>query len=101
MRTYFADVALADGRSLLVEYSYAHGGSDYFAGGCWNPGDPDECEVVKAYAKVPLLLRWLWRLLFKTDDWEVRLSDADHDLVVEKLYEKHEPDEPDYDVERD
>ena len=30
---------------IVVPYDYRPGGSDYFAGGCWNPGDPAEVET--------------------------------------------------------
>jgi hypothetical protein len=32
-----------------VPYSYSEGCDDYFAGGCWNPGDPIEIETGLAY----------------------------------------------------
>lgn len=33
-----------DGTEVMVCYRLAGGGSDFFSGGCWNPGDPLEIE---------------------------------------------------------
>ncbi|MDH7638926.1 hypothetical protein [Sphingomonas oryzagri] len=30
---------------IVVPYSFSGGCNDYFAGGCWNPGDPAEVEI--------------------------------------------------------
>lgn len=38
------DVASVD---IMVDYDYRGGGFDYFAYGCWNPGDPCEIEITR------------------------------------------------------
>lgn len=50
-RTFTAEEfpGLPDGAEVEVEFNYRYGSSDYFAGGCWNPGDPSEIEVGEAY----------------------------------------------------
>ena len=34
---------------IEVPYNYRGGGHDYFAGGCWNPGDDPEVEIGVAW----------------------------------------------------
>lgn len=43
------DFIRADGTEVLVTYRLGGGGGDYFAGGCWMPGDDLEVEFDKAY----------------------------------------------------
>jgi hypothetical protein len=40
---------LTAGAEVEVEFSYRPGSSDFFAGGCWNPGDSPELKVGAAY----------------------------------------------------
>jgi len=38
------DFTREDGTEVMVCYRIRGGGGDFFAGGCWNPGDPIEIE---------------------------------------------------------
>ena len=38
-----------DGTEVMVTFRLLGGGSDFFAGGCWHPGDPIEVEFDKVY----------------------------------------------------
>jgi len=68
---------------IEVPYTYRGGGTDYFAGGCWNPGDAAEVELDTAW--------------FVNDDGErceVDLLEAEYEKVEQHIYEN--PPEPDY-----
>jgi hypothetical protein len=68
---------------ICVPYSFSGGGHDYFAGGCWNPGDPVEVETGTAY--------------FIDDDGvrcEVNLTEAETARV--ELHIAENPPEPDF-----
>lgn len=38
------DYTRKDGTEVMVCYRMTGGGTDFFAGGCWHPGDPLEIE---------------------------------------------------------
>jgi len=38
------DFKRANGTEVMVTFRVTGGGGDFFAGGCWNPGDPLEIE---------------------------------------------------------
>lgn len=68
---------------IKVPYRISGGGSDYFAGGCWNPGDPLEIEMGTA-----------WFLNDHGTRCEVNLLDPESERV--ELHIAENPDEPDY-----
>ena len=43
------DFVREDGTEVMATYRIIGGGGDYFAYGCWNPGDPLEVEFGKVY----------------------------------------------------
>ncbi|MDA4845981.1 hypothetical protein [Hoeflea poritis] len=47
--SYNYDFTREDGTEVLVTYRISGGGGDYFAGGCWMPGDDVEVEFDKVY----------------------------------------------------
>lgn len=47
------DFTRADGTEVMVCYRVHGGSGDYFAGGCWNPGDPLEIEFEKKVYGLP------------------------------------------------
>lgn len=68
---------------IIVPYNFSGGCGDYFAGGCWNPGDPSEVETGTA--------------MYFNDhgEWcEVNLTDVERERVELYIYEN--PPEPDY-----
>lgn len=68
---------------IEVPYNYSGGSSDFFAGGCWNPGDSPEVETGTAW--------------FIDDDGvrcEVNLLPAETERVENWIAEN--PPEPDY-----
>lgn len=38
--TFYHEFTRADGSTVTVEFEFEEGSGDYFAGGCWMPGDP-------------------------------------------------------------
>jgi hypothetical protein len=82
---------------LFITYTFNAGSHDWFGGGCWNPGDPDEIEI----ARVEVVTRdgnqetyveaqpWLYDIISSSD------------LVFEHIGTRHERDEPaDYELDR-
>ncbi|SNY94084.1 hypothetical protein SAMN04515647_4407 [Cohaesibacter sp. ES.047] len=47
--TYFHEHKRPEGAEITVEYDYKEGSGDYFAGGCWMPGDDAEVEIIAAF----------------------------------------------------
>ena len=70
-----------------IPYRYSGGSGDYFAGGCWNPGDPVEVEVGVAYFLDECGVRC-----------EVNLTEAEMARV--ELHIAENPPEPDYGDDR-
>jgi len=68
---------------IEVPYSYRGGGPDYFAGGCWNPGDPVEVETGVA-----------WFVNEHGERGEVSLLQPETERV--ELHIAENPPEPDY-----
>lgn len=68
---------------IVVPYSYSPGCGDYFAGGCWNPGDPPEVETGQP-----------WFVNEAGERCEVSLLEAEQEPVGTYIYEN--PPEPDY-----
>ncbi len=68
---------------IVIPYNYSGGGSDYFAGGCWNPGDSAEVETGTAM------------YFNEAGEWcEVNLTEAERERVETWIYEN--PPELDY-----
>lgn len=83
---------------LFIEYTFNHGSSDWFGGGCWNPGDPDEIEILK----VEVIARDGDKEIYvKAQPW---LHDiiGNSDLVFQHIGERHQRDDElaDYELER-
>lgn len=82
---------------IFVEYEFGHGGTDFFSGGCWHPGDPIELSILRVFVvhgpegeerhlEAP---RWLYECVEASDD------------VTEQIAQFHERDEPaDYEWDR-
>lgn len=76
---------------LFIEFTFNAGCSDYFAGGCWNPGDPDEMELVRMevitgtkespiYTQAP---DWLFDLLNDSDQINEHIGTVMQDRLAE------------------
>lgn len=76
--SYNFDFERDDGTEVLVTYRLTGGGSDYFANGHWNPGDPLEVWIEKVYG------------LADGED----LTEAEYDKIEAAILD--DPPEPDY-----
>lgn len=47
------DYTRKDGTEIMVCFRLLGGGRDYFAGGCWHPGDPIEVEFEEKVYGLP------------------------------------------------
>jgi hypothetical protein len=68
---------------IYVPYSYSGGCSDYFAFGCWNPGDPPEVELGQP-----------WFVNDEGQHCEVSLLPGEYDRI--ELYVHENPPEVDF-----
>lgn len=68
---------------IVVPYSYYGGCGDYFAGGCWNSGDPSEVETGTP-----------WFVDDSGARCEVNLTEAEREKI--ELHISKNPPEPDY-----
>jgi hypothetical protein len=82
---------------VFVEYTFSAGGSDFFAGGCWQPGDGDDIQFLDIWVVNPvdgkhvLAPPWLTEIVSNSAPVYQQICDAEFDSAASDDEERYRP----------